>query len=233
MLRQHSHPGRIPPRRRALFRSPCPAELGGVRAAIAAIPATAPETGIAYPRALWDGDQLRLLWVSGAEVAGVPDTPRHLTPPPQGRAPAPVTARLIVRRVRDKNPRRRRAGRAVPRLALPRRVHRQPIEMMSRPRRAKRPRHHRAGLRRLEPTAPSPTCRAGSLPRQRRVARLRRHQRQPAARRRRAGQPHLRPGPRRRPRGTSSASQPDPPPATAAVASPAPAARRGTATQNG
>jgi DDE family transposase len=68
-----------------------------VKAAIAAIPGTA-WTPIAYPRALWD-DQLGC-WVSDAEVAEVTYTAftahRH-----RGRAPVPLTARLIVRRVRD------------------------------------------------------------------------------------------------------------------------------------
>jgi hypothetical protein len=67
-----------------------------VKAAIAAIPATA-RRPIAYPRALRD-DQLRR-WVSDAEVEY---TAFHLTPPP-GPGNGPVTARLIVRRVRDMN----------------------------------------------------------------------------------------------------------------------------------
>lgn len=70
-----------------------------VKAAIAAIPATA-WTPIAYPRALWD-DQLGC-WVSDAEVAEVKYT-AFTSHPHRGRAPAPVTARLIVRRVRDLN----------------------------------------------------------------------------------------------------------------------------------
>ena len=70
-----------------------------VKAAIAAIPATA-WTPIAYPRALWD-DQLRC-WVSDAEVAEVPYT-AFTSHPGRGRAPVPLTARLIVRRVRDIN----------------------------------------------------------------------------------------------------------------------------------
>src|SRR5215470_14349620 len=70
-----------------------------VKAAIATIPATA-WTPIAYPRALWD-DQLGC-WVSDAEVAEVEYTaftshPRH------GPRPVPLTARLIVRRVRALN----------------------------------------------------------------------------------------------------------------------------------
>ena len=70
-----------------------------VRAAIAAIPATA-WTPIAYPRALWD-DQLGC-WVSDAEVAEITYT-AFTSHPHRGRAPAPLTARLIVRRVRDLN----------------------------------------------------------------------------------------------------------------------------------
>jgi hypothetical protein len=70
-----------------------------VKAAIAAIPATA-WTPIAYPQAIWD-DQLGC-WVSDAEVAEVrytAFTAHHR----KGRLPVPLTARLIVRRVRDLN----------------------------------------------------------------------------------------------------------------------------------
>jgi hypothetical protein len=70
-----------------------------VKAAIAAIPVTA-WTPIAYPRAIWD-DQLGC-WVSDAEVAEVrytAFTAHHR----KGRLPVPLTARLIVRRVRDLN----------------------------------------------------------------------------------------------------------------------------------
>jgi Transposase DDE domain group 1 len=66
-----------------------------VKAAIAAIPATA-WTAIRYPRAVWD-DQLRR-WVSDAEVAEVSYT--AFTSKKGGA----VTARLIVRRVKDLNP---------------------------------------------------------------------------------------------------------------------------------
>jgi hypothetical protein len=72
-----------------------------VKAAIAAIGDTA-WTPIAYPRALWD-DQLGC-WVSDAEVAEVKYT--AFTSHPRGgqrQAPVPLTARLIVRRVRDMN----------------------------------------------------------------------------------------------------------------------------------
>ena len=65
-----------------------------VKAAIAAIPGTG-WTPIRYPRAIWD-DQLRR-WVSGAQVAEVPYTAFASK---KGKA---VTARLIVRRVKDLN----------------------------------------------------------------------------------------------------------------------------------
>jgi hypothetical protein len=65
-----------------------------VKAAIAAIADTA-WTPIRYPRAVWD-DQLRR-WVSNAEVAEVPYTAFTSK---KGKA---ITARLIVRRVKDLN----------------------------------------------------------------------------------------------------------------------------------
>jgi Transposase DDE domain group 1 len=70
-----------------------------VKAAIAAIPPAA-WTPISYPRALWD-DQLGC-WVSDAEVAEVKYT-AFAVYGRRGQAPAPLTARLIVRRVRDMN----------------------------------------------------------------------------------------------------------------------------------
>ena len=69
-----------------------------VKAAIASIPEDA-WTPIRYPRASWD-DQLRA-WVSDAEVAEIAYTAFASR---KGQA---ITARLIVRRVRDRN---RRAG---------------------------------------------------------------------------------------------------------------------------
>ena len=87
-----------------------------VRAAIAAIGDDA-WTPIRYPRAIWD-DQLGR-WVSDAQVAEVEYTAFTSK---KGQA---ITARLIVRRVKDLN--RKAAagpGRAVHRLALPRRLHR-------------------------------------------------------------------------------------------------------------
>ncbi len=65
-----------------------------VRAAIAAIPDTA-WTPICYPRAIWD-DQLRR-WVSDAEIA---ETEYTAFASRKGQA---ITARLIVRRVKDLN----------------------------------------------------------------------------------------------------------------------------------
>ncbi len=76
-----------------------------IAAAIAAIPGTA-WTAIRYPRAIWDG-QLRA-WVSDAEVA---ETEYAAFTSKKGQA---ITARLIVRRVRDREQAGSgRAGRAV------------------------------------------------------------------------------------------------------------------------
>ena len=66
-----------------------------IRAAIASISEDA-WTPITYPRAIWDEDQDRL--ISDAEVAEVPYTAFASR---KGRA---ITARLIVRRVKDLNP---------------------------------------------------------------------------------------------------------------------------------
>jgi hypothetical protein len=66
-----------------------------VRAAIAAIPGTA-WTPVRYPRAVWD-DQLGR-WISDAEVA---ETSYAAFTSKKGQA---MTARLIVRRVRDLSP---------------------------------------------------------------------------------------------------------------------------------
>ena len=81
----------------ALFSVTVPADPK-VKAAIAAIPEDA-WTAIKYPRAIWD-DQLRA-WVSDAQVAEAQYTAFTSK---KGQA---VTARLIVRRVRDLN---RKAG---------------------------------------------------------------------------------------------------------------------------
>jgi hypothetical protein len=65
-----------------------------VQAAIASIPETA-WTPVKYPRAIWD-DQLRC-WISDAQVAEIPYTAFTSK---KGQA---ITARLIVRRVKDLN----------------------------------------------------------------------------------------------------------------------------------
>ena len=66
-----------------------------IRAAIAAIPEDA-WIPITYPRAIWDENQQRL--ISDAQVAEVPYTAFALKK--KGQA---ITARLIVRRVKDLN----------------------------------------------------------------------------------------------------------------------------------
>ena len=70
--------------------------IAAIRAAIAAIPEDA-WTAIAYPQAVWD-DQLGC-WVSDAEVAETP----YAAFTSKNKS-LHVTARLIVRRIRDKNP---------------------------------------------------------------------------------------------------------------------------------
>ena len=85
---------------------------------------------------------------------------------------------------------RHRPGRAVLRLALPRRVHRLPVRDHPGRGTPPRPRPGRAGVRRPGRRAPgTPAIRV--IPRERRLAGLRRHRAQPAARRRVPGQPRL------------------------------------------
>ena len=67
-----------------------------VRAVIEAIPDSA-WTPVTYPRAIWDEDQQRL--ISDAQVAEVPYTAFA-----KKKKASAITARLIVRRVRDLNP---------------------------------------------------------------------------------------------------------------------------------
>ena len=96
-----------------------------VRAAIAAIGEDA-WTPIRYPRAVWD-DQLGR-WVSEAEVA---ETSYTAFTRKKGQA---ITARLIVRRVKDLNTKTApEPGRAVHRLALPRHLHRLPVRACCKP----------------------------------------------------------------------------------------------------
>jgi hypothetical protein len=66
-----------------------------IRAAVTAIPESAWML-VTYPLAVWDEDRGRL--ISDAQVAGVPYT--ALTSKKKGQV---ITARLIVRRVRDLN----------------------------------------------------------------------------------------------------------------------------------
>ena len=160
-----------------------------IRAAIAAIADDA-WTPIRYPRAIWD-DQLGA-WISDAEVA---ETQYTAFASKKGQA---VTARLIVRRVRDLNKQAAsRAGRAVPRLALPRRVHRLPVRAGPGRGAAPRPRRRGAGLRRRHQRPPCSYAIRG-VRRERRLAVDRGHGAQPAPRRRRPGVacPSPRPGPR-------------------------------------
>ena len=172
-----------------------------VTAAIATIPeqAWAP---IRYPRAIWD-DQIRC-WVSDAQVA---ETEYTAFTSKKGQE---MTARLIVRRVRDLN---KKAAAGQDELFPAWRYHAvftdSPFELPGR-----RPAPSPFELIQAEgqhrdhaiveqvfadwtdgPLAHLPYVRG--LPRQRGLADLRRHRAQPAARRRVPGQPRLRQGPRR------------------------------------
>ena len=90
-----------------------------VKAAIASIAQDAWRP-IQYPRAIWD-DQLSC-WVSDAQVAEVPYTAFT------SKKNKAITARLIVRRVKDLNHQAAQGqDGAVSRLALPRGVHRFPV----------------------------------------------------------------------------------------------------------
>ena len=130
-----------------------------VKAAIAAIPETA-WTPVRYPRAVWD-DQLRC-WVSDAEVAEVEYTAFTSK---KGQA---ITARLIVRRVKDLN--RKAAagpGRAVSAPGAITPCSPTPRSPPSRPRSttATMPRSSRCS--RTWPTGPWLTCPLGRSPRTR------------------------------------------------------------------
>ena len=158
-----------------------------IRAAIAAIPDDA-WTPIRYPRAIWD-DQLGA-WISDAEVA---ETQYTAFASKKGQA---VTARLIVRRVRDLN---KQAAAGQDELFPLWRYHAvftdSPFDAPGRGP-APRPRRRGAGLRRRHQRTYG-TCALRGLRRERRVAVDRGHGPQPAARGRRPGQPALREGPGR------------------------------------
>ena len=185
-----------------------------IRAAIAAIGEDA-WTAIRYPHAVWD-DQLDC-WISDAEVAEAEYTAFASK---KGQA---VTARLIVRRVRDLNKQGRcRAGRAVPRLALPRGLHRLAVRAGPGRGTAPRPRRRRAGLRRRH-QRPARSHALRGLRRERGLAVHRGDGAQPGPRGRRAGQPALRESTRRddpprpdrgrRPHRPPRQGPPHPPPA--------------------
>ena len=122
---------------------------------------------IKYPRAIWD-DQLAC-WVSDAEVAEVTYTAFTSK---KGQA---ITARLIVRRVKDLN---RKAGEGQDELFTVWRYHAVFTDspFVTSPGRgpAPRPRPGGAGLRRLA-GGPAGAPALGLVPRERRLARLRRH----------------------------------------------------------
>ena len=159
-----------------------------VKAAIAAIPEDA-WTAIKYPRAIWD-DQLRA-WVSDAEVAEVTYTAFTSK---KGQA---VTARLIVRRVRDLN---KQAAAGQDELFPVWRYHAvftdSPFELIQ----AEGQHRDHAIVEQVfadvtdGPLAHMPS---GSFAANAAWTGLRRHRPQPAARRRRPGQPRLCQGPRR------------------------------------
>jgi Transposase DDE domain group 1 len=159
-----------------------------IRAAIAAIGEDA-WTPVQYPRAIRD-DQLEA-WISDAEVAEAQYTAFASKIRPGGHRPAD----------RPPGPRpeqesRGQAGRAVPRLALPRRVHR--LALRAGPGRgpAPRPRGRGAGLRRRH-QRPARSYAVRGFYCERRVARHRGHGAQPGPRRRGPGIPALREGPGR------------------------------------
>ncbi len=153
-----------------------------IKAAIAGIGEDA-WTPIKYPRAIWD-DQLAC-WVSDAQVAEVEYTAFTSR---KGQA---ITARLIVRRVKDLN---RKAAQGQDELFPVWRYHAVFTDSPFIPLQAEAvttPRWNRYS--RTWPTVPWRTCHR-LIPRQRRLACLRRHRAQPAARRRVPGQPGLRQG---------------------------------------
>ena len=176
-----------------------------IRAAIAPIPEDA-WTPITYPRAIWDENQKRL--ISSAEVAEVPYTAFALKK--KGQA---ITARLIVRRVRDLNP---KASQGQDELFTAWRYHAvftdSPFEMIQ------AEAHHRdhAIIEQVfadwndGPLAHLPS---GHFPGQRGLAHPGRHHRQPHPRRRRTRLPLPRQGPgRHHPRRPDQRRCPDRPP---------------------
>src|SRR5258708_9844393 len=166
----------------------CGATNPHVQAAIAGIPEDA-WTPIRYPRAIRD-DQLRA-WVSDAEVA---ETEYTAVTSKKGQA---ITARLIVRRVKDLN---RKAGEGQDELFTIWRHHAiftdSPFEMLQA---EAQHRDHAVVEQVLADWTDGPLAHLhiGVISSERGLARPGRHQPQPAARRRRPRQPRLRQGPRR------------------------------------
>ena len=163
-----------------------------VRVAIAAIPGDA-WVPVRYPRAIWD-DQLGR-WVSDAQVAEVQYAAFASR---EGQA---ITARPIVRRVRDLN---RDAARGQGELFTAWRYHAVFTDSPFTIKLVQAEEQHRGHAQAEQvfadwtdgPLAHLPEN-LRLLPRQRRLARPRRDQLQPAARRRRPGQPGLRQSQRR------------------------------------
>jgi Transposase DDE domain group 1 len=160
-----------------------------VAAAIAAISEDAWQP-ICYPRAIWD-DQLGC-WVSDAEVA---ETRYTAFTRKKGQE---ITARLIIRRVRDLN---KQAGQGQDELFPAWRYHAvftdSPFTLIQA---EEQHRDHAQVEQVLADWTDGPLAHlpyVGVLPGQRRLAGPRRDQSQPAARRRLPGQPGLRQGPRR------------------------------------
>ena len=183
-----------------------------------------------YPRAIFD-EQLGC-WVSEAEVAEVPYTAFTGVPARgwQHEAARPIDGRLIIRRVQDQNT----AGQDG--LFPVWRHHAvftdSPFATLQAEGQHRDHADHRAGLRRLlRRAAGAPAI--GQVRRQRRLAHLRRHRAQPAARRRDPGQPRLRPSPRRPPSAATWSASPPAPPGTAAATSPSTSRQAGTARPNG
>ena len=144
---------------------------------------------IRYPRAVWDGQLGR--WVSDAEVA---ETTYTAFTRKKGEA---ITARLIVRRVKDLN---NKTAPGQGELFTAWRYHAlftdSPVVMLQ------AEDHHRGHAQAEQVFAdwtdgPLAHLPSGSFPANSCLARTRRHELQPAARRRGPGQPHLRHSPRR------------------------------------
>jgi hypothetical protein len=192
-----------------------------IRAAIASISEDA-WTPIAYPRAIWDEDQQRL--ISDAEAAEIPYTAFA------SRKRQAITARLIVRRVKDLNP---RAAEGQDELFASWRRHAMftdsPFEMIQA---EAQHRDHAIIGQVFADCSDGPLAHLiRAFPRERRVAHLRRDLPQPDPCRRDAGRALPREGPRRD--HPQPAHQRRRPPAAAAATSPSISRTAGTTRTNG